>query len=138
MAETPFRIPKTIAQSDMRNVNASAVLEYLRLAESASRTEISQQLKISKPTAMRIIDELEEGGFVISLGLQEVKRGRSRELLGINTKGNIVIAVDIGGGHISGVLADFGGEILYEIHEAPHWGNPEKNFKIIVDMIQRV
>ena len=122
----------------MRAVNTSAVLEYLRLAGPASRTEISQELNISKPTTMRIIDDLFEKGFVISTGVKEGGRGRSRDLLGINKAENHVIAIDIGGGHISSVLANIGGEIIDEFHEHRDWGSPDENFTILISVIQRM
>ena len=64
---------KTIAQTEMRAINRSAVLEYLRLAKTASRTELSTELMISKPTVMRIIDDLVEDGLIIPLDEREKK-----------------------------------------------------------------
>jgi len=122
----------------MRAVNTSAVLEYLRLAGPASRTEISQELNISKPTTMRIIDNLRDKGFVISTGVMEGGRGRSRELLGINKVENHVLAIDIGGGHISSVRANIGGEIIDKFHEKRDWRSPEENFTVLVSVIQRM
>ncbi len=71
MAKREIQHPKTIAQSEMRAINRSAVLEYLRLTKTASRTEIAKQLNISKPTVMRIIDQLMADGFVYSTGQKQ-------------------------------------------------------------------
>ena len=51
------RVPRTISQTEMRLINRSAVVEYLRLVDHASRTQISCVLGISKPTVMRIINQ---------------------------------------------------------------------------------
>ena len=48
MNNTGFRLPKTIAQTEMRAINQSAVLEYLRLTKVASRTEIATRLELSR------------------------------------------------------------------------------------------
>jgi predicted NBD/HSP70 family sugar kinase len=131
------KISKTIAQADMRAINTSAVLEYLRLSGPASRTEIAQRLNISKPTAMRIVDELRDKGFVASTGIMEEGRGRSRELLGLNTRGNQILSIDIGGSHIGGVIANIGGEILQEFHESRQWASPEENFNVLRQWIEK-
>ena len=136
MPQRKFDPPKTIAQAEMRAINRSAVLEYLRLAKKASRTEIARQLKISKPTVMRIIDQLTETGLVYSTGEKEGKKGRARDLLALNEKENLVIGIDIGGSHISVAMVNIGGEISYKNTILVEWGSAEANFDILVDIVQ--
>jgi predicted NBD/HSP70 family sugar kinase len=136
MKKTGIQVPKTIAQAEMRAINRSAVLEYFRLAQTASRTEIAKQLELSRPTVMRIVDDLLEEGLVVSTGQKESGRGRSRELLALNTKENAIIGVDIGGSHISGALVNIGGEILLEENSPKHWGSPDENFDQIAAFLQ--
>ena len=136
MEKTRIHKLTTIAQSEMRAINRSAVLEYLRLAKKASRTELSVQLRISKPTAMRIIDELVADGWVVDLDQKEKGSRRSREMLALNTHNNLVIGVDLGGSHISGVIADIGGEIIHQIHVNQKWQSPTENYAILVEFIQ--
>lgn len=125
----------TIAQTEMRAINRSAVLEYLRLAKTASRTELSQELNISKPTVMRIVDDLLSDGLVIPLEEREKGSRRSRELLSLNTLHNLVIGVDLGGSHISGIVANIGGEILYSKRIAEKWAGSEENFQIVAQFL---
>lgn len=127
---------KTIAQTEMRAINRSAVLEYLRLAKTASRTELSVELMISKPTAMRIVDDLLSDGLIVSLDEKEKGSRRSRELLALNTANNLVLGVDIGGSHISGMIANIGGEILYQNRIAVSWTDGEANYQSLINYIQ--
>ncbi len=129
---------KTIAQAETRAVNRSAVLEYLRLAKSASRTEIARQLNFSKPTAMRIIDELTREGFVFAKGKKSGKRGRSQELLALQTDHNLVIGIDVGGSHITTALATIGGEILHRERLNVNWTTPETNFEILLKAVNSI
>jgi len=122
----------------MRAINRSAVLEFLRLTKTASRTEIAKQLNISKPTVMRIIDQLMEDGLVYSTGQKEGQRGRSRDLLALNEKDNFVIGIDVGGSHISGAIANIGGEMVYEIECAVEWTCAEENFETLRNFIQSI
>ncbi len=126
------RPPTTIAQPEMRSINRSAVLEYLRLAKTASRSELSRQLHISKPTAMRIIDELMEHNLVCSLGQKGKGVGRSEEMLALNIAENLVIGIDLGGSHISGIIANIGGEILHQTRIEKVWGEAEENSTAII------
>lgn len=123
---------KTIAQTEMRAINRSAVLEYLRLAKTASRTELANELMISKPTVMRIVDDLVSDGLIITLDEREKGARRSRELLSLNTSTNQVLGIDIGGSHISGIIANIGGEILYQNRKAINWTSSEENYQIVV------
>jgi glucokinase len=129
---------KTIAQAEMRAINRSAVLDYLRLKKAASRTEIAQELQFSKPTAMRIIDELMEEGFVSATGKMPGERGRSRELLGLQVESNLVIGVDVGGSHIRCALANIGGDILFEVRHDQAWSRPDANFKTLTTSIDEI
>lgn len=128
--------PTTITQTEMRNINRSAVFDYLRLAGTSSRTEIAQQLGISLPSAARIIDQLIQSGLVHSVGLEKGGRGRSRELLEINAGGNLVIGVDLGGSHISGGLVNLGGELLQEFHAATTRDHGEENYERLVGFLR--
>jgi glucokinase len=122
----------TIAQPEMRAINRYAVLEYLRLHKTASRTELASQLSFSKPTAMRIIDELMASNLVRTAGQKGGQLGRSQELLALAGEENLVIGIDMGGSHISGGIATLGGEILYKIKMMQAWGTAEENFEKVV------
>ncbi len=129
---------KTIAQTEMRAINRSAVLEYLRLAKTASRTELAAELMISKPTVMRIVDDLIADGLILSLDEKEKGARRSRELLALNSSHNLVLGVDIGGSHLSGIIATIGGEILYQNRAAVTWSTSDANFKTIIQYINEL
>jgi glucokinase len=128
--------PQTIAQADMRNINRSAVLEYLRSVKTASRTEIASALKISLPSSARIIEQLIDWRLVRSTGRKETGRGRSRDLLELNIEENLVIGIDMGGSHLGGGLVNLGGEILSQVWDATPTGSGEENFQRLVDFLQ--
>ena len=129
---------KTIAQADMRNINRSAVLEFLRQEKSTSRTEIAKQLQISMPTAMRIINQLVEEGLVVYTGEKESSKGRSRNLLSLNTEHNLVVGINICGSQLEGCIASIGGEIHQNFIKPIVWQTAEKNFQAVVSFIQQI
>jgi glucokinase len=122
----------------MRLINRSAVVEYLRLVKHASRTQISRQLKISKPTVMRIINQLINDGFVLSIGKDQSGKGRHQELLALDKNNNLVIGVDIGGSHIGAAVINIGGVILHSIFREVTWGESEENLIQIKSIIEEI
>jgi glucokinase len=129
-----------IAQADMRNINRTAVLEYLRIARLASRTEISAQLGISLPSVARIIDQLVGDGLVVSTGRvgRDRARGRGRDLLELNFEENLVIGIDLGGSHISGALINLGGTIIHEYRDPAAWQSGEENCRELTEFLQTI
>ena len=86
----------------MRTINRAAILEFLRLAKAASRTDIAEHLHISLPSVSRIVEGLIDSGLVREVGKKTVShpRGRGQVLLEINLEENLVIGIDLGGSHI--------------------------------------
>jgi glucokinase len=138
MAETNYLHHKTIAQAEMRNINRSAVMEYLRLAKTASRTEIAHQLHISLPSVARIVEQLIDSGLVRSTGQKEQSRGRGRDLLELNVEENLVIGIDLGGSHVSGALVNLGGEILHEYRDSTIGGSGEENYQKLAKFLKTI
>ncbi|MEW6093689.1 MAG: ROK family transcriptional regulator [Chloroflexota bacterium] len=138
MSELSLVSPKTIAQAEMRNINRSAVLEYLRLVKTASRTEMAEALNISLPSIVRIIDQLIASGLVRATGQKVLGRGRGRDLLELNVNENLAIGIDLGGSHISGALVNLGGRMLQEFQDSIIGGSGEENYNKLADFLRRI
>jgi len=125
----------TITASDMREINRSAILEIIRRESPLSRTAIAEQLNVSLPTVMRIVDELEADGFVRAEGSTEWSGGRRRPLLEFNADGFVVLGVDMGGMKFYGAVSDLGGKVLSEIDMGRHGRTSEGNYKRLLELI---
>ena len=97
---------QTITASEMREINRSSILEMVRSNSPISRTQIAEDLQVSLPTVMRIVDELMEDGLVIEDGEKEWSGGRKRKRLVFNGSQHLVIGIDLGGTKIYGAVAD--------------------------------
>jgi predicted NBD/HSP70 family sugar kinase len=100
----------------MRQVNMSAVLEIMRKHSPISRTEIAEQLNVSLPTVMRIIDTLIEEDLVRPAGGVRTSGGRPRTLLELNVSAHAIIGVDLRGSHMYGALVNIGGQVIDELY----------------------
>ncbi len=74
----------TISANEMREINRSSILEIIRCNGPISRTQIAEDLQVSLPTVMRIVDKLIIEGFVIEDGEKEWSGGRKRKRLIFN------------------------------------------------------
>ena len=129
-------ITGTINASQMRMINRSAILEFIRVNTPTSRTAISRELEVSMPTAMRVIDGLLDENLVYSVGKEEKGMGRRRDLLAYNKDAFSVIGIDLGGTKLYGALANIGGEIIHEIVMPHHDSTGEQSFDLVVSMIE--
>jgi glucokinase len=128
----------TITASELRGINRSAVLEIIRRDSPILRSIIAEQLRMSIPTVMRIVDELINAGLVRPSGLKERSGGRKRPLLEFNGASNLVVGVDLGGTEYYGAVADLKGKILYEDRLPSDDASAELNYNILLDFIQQL
>jgi glucokinase-like ROK family protein len=103
----------------LRSINRSAILDLIRENSPIARSQIAQQLAISLPTVMRIVDELIAEDLVHSHGSAEFTGGRPRPLLEFNGQAYAVVGVDLGGTKMFGTLADLNGSVQHEVY-IPH------------------
>ncbi len=122
----------------MRTINRAAILEFLRLAKAASRTDIAEHLHISLPSVSRIVEGLIDSGLVREVGKKTVShpRGRGQVLLEINLEENLVIGIDLGGSHIYGGLVNLGGQILKEYNNTAISRDSGVNYRNLVEFLQ--
>jgi glucokinase len=129
---------RTITATEMRSVNRSAVLDYVRRNGPAARSVIAHDLELSIPTVMRIVDELIATGWVRPAGKKEWSSGRRRDLLEYYKDGHAVIGVDLGGTKMFGALANIGGEILGELTIDGHGTTGDESYAMLVEIIAKL
>jgi glucokinase len=127
---------QTITPEDMRRINRSCVLEIIRLQGPISRTAISQQLDVSLPTVMRIVDDLFDEDLVQRDADTQWSGGRRRSLLSFNSEGHIVLGVDLGGTKMFGALSTLGGEVVDEVHFPQHGTSGDESFDQLLQMVE--
>jgi glucokinase len=127
--------PLTITGSAMRDINRSAILEIIRREGPISRTTIAENLDVSLPTVMRIVDSLIEEEFVRLHGGTEWSGGRRRPLLEFNADGYVVLGVDMGGTKMYGAISNLGGDVVDEVNVARHGTSGEESFNCLATSI---
>jgi len=128
----------TISASEMREINRSSILEMIRTNGPISRTQIAEDLQVSLPTVMRIVDELMVDELVIEDGKKEWSGGRKRKRLVFNGSQHLVLGVDLGGTKIYGAVADFNGNLLHEVRLDHHETKSEGSLELLCDVIDQL
>jgi glucokinase len=125
----------TITAAEMRAINRSSILELIRSSETVSRSQIAEDLEVSLPTVMRIVDELIAEGLVVETGQKEWSGGRKRTLLKFNGENHLILGVDLGGTKIYGAVANLNGEIVHEVHFTHGQSQAEESLGVVCQVI---
>ncbi|WP_404286858.1 ROK family transcriptional regulator [Glutamicibacter arilaitensis] len=97
------------------------IFDYLCLRQPATRTEISDSLGLSKPTASQGISRLQENRLVTSVAAERdpqaaVRRGRAPESYGINQSFGHLLGLSLEAGTLLGRTTDLSGRTLANAH----------------------
>lgn len=103
---------RCITPKEMRDINRTCILEYLRQRGAASRTAIADDLGLSLSSVVRITDELMEDRFVHLEGKYEFSGGRRRPLIELDALHNVVVSISLGSTDATASLYDILGNML--------------------------
>lgn len=95
-------------------INKKQVLHYIQQYQGKSRAEIAKALRISKPTASKVVDELLREGWVNESESTEKNSsgGRKPFQLYFNRNAQFIIGIDIGGTTVEIALVNLDGEMV--------------------------
>jgi glucokinase len=128
----------SVTAPEMRAINRSSILELIRCVGPVSRSQIAEELQVSLPTVMRIVDELTTEGWVHETGVKEWSGGRKRSLIKFSGSNRQIIGIDLGGTKIFGALADFNGQILHEMYFDHHQTQAEDSLRVVFHVIDEL
>jgi glucokinase len=128
----------TITALEMRAINRSSILQFIRCVGPISRSQIADELQVSLPTVMRIVGELTAEGWVKETGEKEWSGGRKRSSVKFNGSDRQIIGIDLGGTKIYGALADLNGQIRHEIYYDHHQTQAEDSLRVVFHLIDEL
>ncbi len=126
----------SITPSRMRSINQTAVMEYIRIHKGASRAVIANELNLSLPSVVRIIDDLIEKRFVKFSGDFEHSGGRKRPLVEFDAENNISIGLEVGDGMIRGYVIDLAANTLQAEHCTFPANDPDQALSAVFKVIE--
>jgi glucokinase len=99
--------------SELKNVsNRRLTLQIIREEGPISRAELARRLHLSRPTASRIVDALEQDGLITCKGKSQPTGGRLGELYSFREDAGFVLGIDLGTREARVAIANLNGEIV--------------------------
>lgn len=97
---------------NLKSFNKHAAVDLIRFANGISRTDLADQMGLTRAAVSLIVNDLIESGIILEAESRSTPNGRPPIVLEINPKRGLVAAVDMGATHINLAVADFSAHIL--------------------------
>jgi glucokinase-like ROK family protein len=103
------------ANQNIKNFNKHSAVDLIRFASNGiSRTDLADQMGLTRAAITLIVTDLLENGVVLEAESRVIPNGRPPVVLEINPKRGLVAAIDMGASHINIAIADFSAKIIDE------------------------
>ncbi|MEW6285105.1 MAG: ROK family transcriptional regulator [Chloroflexota bacterium] len=103
------------ADYNVKSFNKHAALDLIRFSGAGmSRTELAEQMGLTRAAVSLIVNDLLESGVVMEAESRSAPSGRPPIVLEINPERGLVGAIDMGATHMSIAVADFAARIHQE------------------------
>ena len=121
----------------LKEINERKILNSIYHHKTISRAELARKLKLTLPTVSRIVDDLLQRQWLVSVGMGDSSGGRPPSLVQINPAGAVVIGVDLGRESVRVVCTDLLANILCKKEcSIAEVKGPEDLAKFLQDFIQ--
>jgi predicted NBD/HSP70 family sugar kinase len=118
----------------LRELNDRAALDLLLPGTPLTRTQISEQTRVSKVTVAQMLTRLEERGLVTVVGQQEGGRGPNAALYSVVPSSAYVAGLHVDLDGVSAGVADVTGRVVAEVNVNPNGtANPVEQVRGAVD-----
>lgn len=103
------------ANQNIKSFNKHSAVDLIRFASNGiSRTELAEQMGLTRAAVTMIVNDLLENRVIFEAESRAAPNGRPPVVLEINPKGGMVAAVDMGATHLNIALADLCAKIIGE------------------------
>lgn len=110
----------------LKKINERKIFNAIYQHQTISRAELARKLKLTLPTVSRIVDDLLQRDWLVSIGIGDSSGGRPPSLVQINPTGAGVIGIDLGRESVRIVCTDLLANILYaDEHSISEVNGPE-------------
>ena len=127
------RAPATT--SLLRQINRSAIIQFVRSEGVVSPSGVADRLKISLPTVTRVLNDLVEEGLAAYDGFAESPRGRPRARVQFKGDTHAIIGIEATGTAFYGAVSDLDGSIQTEL-TAPVSSSGKSNAERLIRLIR--
>lgn len=124
-----FSMNKNATNIDVKRVNRNNILKYIFRQSSTSRQEIASQMRLSMPTVLQNIRELQLLGLIQEDGQYVSTGGRKAAQICSVPGARLAAGLDVTRHHLQLVLIDLNGAILCQHRIRMNYENKEHYYK---------
>lgn len=125
-------------QSMLRQINLSAIMNYIRIEAPISRSKLAQKTGLNKATITSLVGELIQHQFIQEVGLETNGLGRPSMKLQLNPKAGYILAAEIGVDFINVIGTNFSPSVVFQtIDETPKGIDADEVLKILIMRIHQ-
>ncbi|CUX26718.1 ROK family transcriptional regulator [Clostridium sp. C105KSO13] len=128
---------KTSANLEIKKMNRSNIYHLLRNHKNLSRQDIARELRLSLPTVIQNLEELQDEGLVRESGSIGHTGGRRAKSYAIVPDARIAIGIDITRNHITVLAVNLEGTIVYRTRTRVPFQRTDKYYKEIGKMVEQ-
>lgn len=100
---------------EIKRINRSRIFRFLYEQGPHARREIAQALRLSSPTVVQNLREMEEQGLILEAGVLASTGGRKAVAVALNYNAKYAIGLDLTQTHISMVVLNLHGDVLFQV-----------------------
>ena len=123
---------------EIKQKNRNNIFRYIYQEKKISKLEIARGLGLSMPTITQNLAELFERNLIYVHGTFESTGGRKAKAICCNMNAKYAIGIDITKNHISGVLVNLAGELIYSLRLRMRFEPTEAYYQKLSSLVDHV
>ena len=135
MGSSLSKFSRAITNQEMKVSNRLAILELLLRFGPTPLSKITDMLPLIGSAVRRIVDELMNEGWILSIVNERGEDHPKQKLLKVNGSEHCVIGIDLGGTKIFGAIINLDGNFLYERYFLHRQTHAEESLGAVCDVI---
>lgn len=130
----------SVTEQNLRGnrLTRSSIYQKIYQTPGVSRQDIASALKLSLPTVIGYIQELEQEGLIRETGYIGNTGGRRAKAYGIEEQARTAIGLDITRNHVTAVAVDLKGKILLKLRFRYPFSYDDSYFRRLGEIVQEV
>ncbi|MEG1166278.1 MAG: sugar kinase, partial [Oscillospiraceae bacterium] len=127
---------KQTANMEIKRFNHTSIFRLLREDSLLTKQDIVNALQLCLPTVTQNINELREEGLVTECGTKGNTGGRRAITYGIVPDARLAIGLDITRNHVTCVIVDLTGAIIYQRRERKKFENSDLYYRYLGETVR--
>lgn len=123
---------------EVKQQNRKNVYHIIYQRGKISKQEIANELNLSLPTVAQNLANLFQQGLIYENGTFESTGGRKAKGISCNMNAKMAVGIDITRNHMSGILVNLSGELLYSVRLRICYEANKKYYEEIAKLVKRV